>query len=119
MQIFLSSYCSCNTADLREYSPSRAFIPDDIYNEQGEELLRKIISIFQEDSESLQHFSGIYDPIAILQNLPEQDRCFDSKDLIDLERNAVDLYIQRDRTYVVHLTSSASKMDYLKTIYSC
>ena len=33
---------------------------------------------------------------AILQNLSEQDTCFDSKDLIDCERNAVDLYAQRD-----------------------
>ena len=32
----------------------------------------------------------------ILQNLSEQDTCFGSKDLIDRERNAVDLYDQRD-----------------------
>ena len=33
---------------------------------------------------------------AILQNLSEQDTCFSSKDLIDPERKAVDLYDQRD-----------------------
>ncbi len=33
---------------------------------------------------------------AILKNLSEEDICFDSIDLIDLEGNAVDLYDQRD-----------------------
>ena len=40
--------------------------------------------------------SGIYYHNAILQNLSEQDTCFGSKDLIDRERNAVDLYDQCD-----------------------
>ena len=48
-------------------------------------------------AESLpQVVSGIYYHNAILQNLSEQDTCFDSKDLIGRERNAVDLYDQRD-----------------------
>jgi hypothetical protein len=52
-----------------------------IYIEQGEESLQQIISISRE--ESLQQIVlGIYDPHAILQNLSEQDICFDSKDLI-------------------------------------
>ena len=53
------------------------------YVEQREESLPQIVS-------------GIYYHNAILQNLSEQDICFDSKDLIDRERNAVDLYDQRD-----------------------
>ncbi len=66
-----------------------------IYIEQGEESLQHIISNLQE--ESLQQVvSGTYDPHAILQNLSEQDIFFDSKDLIHRERNAVDLYDQRD-----------------------
>ena len=40
--------------------------------------------------------SGIYYHNVILQNLSEQDTFVDSKDLIDRERNAVDLYDQRD-----------------------
>jgi hypothetical protein len=57
---------------------------------QGEESLQQIVSICRE--ESLQQFdSSFYDPNAILKNLSEQDICFDSKDLIDSERNAVDL----------------------------
>ena len=40
--------------------------------------------------------SGIHDPHDILQNRSEQDICFDSKDLIYRERNAVDLHDQRD-----------------------
>jgi hypothetical protein len=32
----------------------------------------------------------------ICQILSESDTCFDSKDLIDSERNAIDLYDQRD-----------------------
>ena len=39
---------------------------------------------------------GIYYHNAIIQNLSEQDICFDNKDLIDQERNAVDLFDQRD-----------------------
>ncbi len=47
-----------------------------IYIEQGEESLPQIISNLRE--ESLQQVvSGIYDPHAILQNLSEQDMCFD------------------------------------------
>ena len=61
---------------------------------QHEESLQQIIWISRE--ESLQQIaSGIYYH-AILQNLSEQDICFDRKDLIDQERNAVDLYDQRD-----------------------
>ncbi len=43
-----------------------------------------------------QSVSGIHDPHDILQNLLKQDLCFDSKDLIHLERKAVDLYDQHD-----------------------
>ena len=65
------------------------------YAEQREEILPQIVSIPRE--ESLQQIvSGIYYQNAILQNLSEQDTCFDSKDLIDRVRNAVDLYDQRD-----------------------
>ena len=53
------------------------------YVEQREEFLPQIVS-------------GMYYHNAILQNLSEQDTCFDSKDLIDRERNAVDLYDQPD-----------------------
>jgi hypothetical protein len=62
---------------------------------QGEESLHQIVLIFREES-LLQIVSGIYYPNVILKNLSEQDICFDSKDLIDLERNAVDLDDQRD-----------------------
>ena len=55
----------------------------------------KIVSIPREES-LLQIASGIYYQNAILQNLSERDICFDSKDWIDRERNAVDLYDQRD-----------------------
>ncbi len=66
-----------------------------IYIEQGEESLPHIISNLRE--ESMQQFvSGIHDPHDILQNRSEQDICFDSKDLIYRERNAVDLHDQRD-----------------------
>ena len=52
------------------------------YVEQREESLPQIVSIPRE--ESLQQIvSGIYYHNAILQNLSEQDTCFDSKDLID------------------------------------
>ncbi len=62
---------------------------------QGGGLLPQIISSLREES-LLQIVSGIYNPHAILMNLPKQDICFDSKDLIDQESNAVDLYDQRD-----------------------
>ena len=65
------------------------------YVEQREESLQQIVSIPREESHP-QIVSGIYYRNAILQNLSEQDICFDSKDLIDLERNAVDQYDQRD-----------------------
>ena len=65
------------------------------YVEQREESLQQIVSIPREESLP-QIASGIYYHNAILQNLSEQDTCFDSKDLIDRERNAVDLYDQRD-----------------------
>ena len=80
---------------------------------QGEESLLQIISNLRE--ESLQKsVSGICDPHAILQNLSKQDICFDSKDLISRERNAVDLYDQRDSKG--QCSSSASKKGFLKTI---
>ena len=52
----------------------------------------------------------------ILQNLSEQDTCFDSKDLIGRERNAVDLYDQRDSKGQMSFISF--KEGFLKTIYS-
>jgi hypothetical protein len=63
--------------------------------EQGEESIPHIISNSREESIQ-QIVSGIHDPHDILQNLSEQDLCFDSKDLIHRERNAADLYDQRD-----------------------
>ncbi len=54
-----------------------------IYIEQQEESLQTIVL-------------GIHNPHDILQNLSKQDICFDSKDLIHRERNAVDLYDQRE-----------------------
>ena len=65
------------------------------YVEQREESLQQIVSIPREEFQT-QIISGIYYHNAILQNLSEQDTCFGSKDLIDRERNAVDLYDQRD-----------------------
>ena len=68
-----------------------------IYIEQGEESLQQIVLTLLK--ESLQQIvSGIYDPNTMLQNLSEQDICFDSnlKESIDRESNAVDLYAQRD-----------------------
>ena len=65
------------------------------YVGQREESLQQIVSIPREES-LRQIVSGIYYHNAILQNLSEQDTCFNSKDLIDRERNAVDLYDQRD-----------------------
>ncbi len=52
-----------------------------IYIEQGEESLQHIISNLREESLQ-QSVSGTHDPHDILQNLSEQDICFDSKDLI-------------------------------------
>ena len=65
------------------------------YVGQREESLQQIVSIPREES-LLQIASGIYFHNATLQNLSKQDICFDSTDLIDRERNAVDLYDQRD-----------------------
>ena len=70
------------------------------YVEQREESLQRIASITREESLP-QIVSGNYYHNVILQNLSEQDICFDSKDLIDQEKNAVDLYDQQ-RTDVVH-----------------
>ncbi len=81
--------------------------------EQGEESLPHIISNLREESMQ-QIVSVIHDPHDILQNLSEQDICFDSKDLIRRERNAVDLYDQRDSKG--QCSSSASKKGFLKTI---
>ena len=87
---FLLSNFSANSAE-----KSKAF--DEMkYAEQREVSLLQIFSIPREESLP-QIASGIYCHNAILQNLPKQDICFDSKDLIDLESNAVDLYDQRDR----------------------
>ena len=63
-----------------------------IYIEQREGFLLQIVSIPREESLP-QIVSGIYYHNEILQNLSEQDIFFD---LIDRERNAVDLYDQRD-----------------------
>ncbi len=62
---------------------------------QGQSSLLRIVSFFREESLP-QIVSGTYDPNAILKNLSDQDICSDSKELIDRERNAVDLYDQRD-----------------------
>jgi hypothetical protein len=62
---------------------------------QGKKSRQQIVLIFGEES-LLQIFSGIYYPNAILKNLSEQDICFSSKDLVDHERNAVDLHDQSD-----------------------
>ncbi len=43
---------------------------------------------------------------AILQNLFEQDICFNSQDLIDQERNAMDLYDQQDSKGQMQFISS-------------
>ncbi len=66
-----------------------------IYIEQGEESPQQIISTLREEF-LLQTVLGIYDPHAVLKNLSQRDICFDSKDLIDQESNAVDRYDQRD-----------------------
>ena len=54
------------------------------YVAQREESLQQIVLIPREESLP-QIASGIYYHNAILQNLSEQDTCFDSKDLIDQE----------------------------------
>ena len=65
------------------------------YAEQREESMQQIVLIPRE--ESLPQIAlGIYYQNVILQNLSEQDICFDSKDLIDQERNYVDLFDQYD-----------------------
>jgi hypothetical protein len=74
-------------------------------DKQGQESLQQIVSISREESLP-QIFSGIYNPNAILKNLSEQDICFDSKDLIDRERNAVDLDDQLDSKGQISFTSS-------------
>ena len=62
---------------------------------EQEEALPHIIS--NSRGEYLQQsVSGTHYPHNILQNLSEQDICFDSKDLIRRERNVADLYDQRD-----------------------
>ena len=63
--------------------------------EQREESLQQIVSIPREEFQT-QIISSNYYHNAILQNLSEQDTCFDCKDLIDRERNAVYLYDQPD-----------------------
>ena len=60
------------------------------YVEQREESLQQIVLIPREEFQ-MKIVSGMFYHNAILQNLSEQDTCFGSKDLIDLERNAVDL----------------------------
>ena len=65
------------------------------YVGQQEESLQQIVLIPREESLP-QIVSCNYYHNAILQNLSEQDTCFDSKDLIDRERNVVDQYDQRD-----------------------
>ena len=67
-----------------------------IYHHHHHASLLKIINKTGSLFRGLEIASGIYYHNAILQNLSEQDIRFDSKDLIDLERNAVDLYDQRD-----------------------
>ena len=59
------------------------------YVEQRKESLQQIVLIPREESLP-QIVPGIYYHNAILQNLFEQDICFNSKDLIDQERHAVD-----------------------------
>ena len=61
--------------------------------------------IKQGEESMVQIVSGIYDPNAILKNLSERDICLDSKDLIDSERNAVDLNDQRDSKGQISFTS--------------
>ncbi len=65
------------------------------YIEQREESLQQIVSIPREESLP-QIISGIYYHDAIHQIYSEQDICFGMKDSIDCERNAMDLYDQRD-----------------------
>jgi hypothetical protein len=74
-------------------SPER---PDQIkYIGQREESLQQIVSIPPEESLP-QIVSSIYCHDAIHQIFLEQDICLGMKDSIDLERNAMDLYDQRD-----------------------
>ena len=66
------------------------------YVEQREESLQQIVVSIPREESLPQIASGTYYHNAILQNLSEQDTCFDSTDSIDRERNAVDQYDQRD-----------------------
>ncbi len=85
----MPSHFSANTAD--ELEPHQECFNQMIHIEQGEESQQHIISNLREESMQ-QVVSGTHDPHDILQNLPEQDICFNSKDLIHQERNAVHLY---------------------------
>ena len=108
-----NSFCHRMSQLTQLTSPERF---DEVKNaEQREESVQQIISIPRVESLP-QIASGIYYQNAILQNLSEQDICFDSNDLIEQERNAVDLYDQRDAKQ--KFRSSASNEDFQKTIYS-
>ena len=88
------------------------------YVEQREESLQQIVSISRE--ESLQQIvSGIYYHKVILQNLSEQDTCFDSKDLIDRESNVVDLYDQRDSKGQMSCSSFSQLPAKVSSKFSC
>ena len=65
------------------------------YGEHREESLQQIISTPREESLQQIVSDNCYHNV-ILQNLSEQDTCFDSKDLIERGGNAVDLYDQCD-----------------------
>ena len=84
----------CKQFFLSKFSANSERFDQMNYVGQREESLQQIVSIPRE--ESIRIVSGNYYHNAILQNLSEQDTCFDSKDLIDRERNAVDLYDQSD-----------------------
>ncbi len=66
-----------------------------MYIEQQEESLPQIVTIQREKILQI-IFLGTYNPIATPQNPSEQDFYFDSKGLIALVRNAIDLYDQSD-----------------------
>jgi hypothetical protein len=59
---------------------------------QGQESLPQIVS-------------GIYDQTVTLKNLSDQDICSDCKDLIESERNVVDLHDQSDSKGQILFTS--------------
>ena len=71
---------------------------------QGAEDVQHIVSVLREESLP-QIVSSIYEPVAILKDLSEQDICLVSKDLIGSERNAVDLNDQSDSKRQVSFTS--------------